>query len=144
MAGRTSGHHPHYVIWFDFISRKEITMASHENEQSYFFMGFLVGGIFGALAGIFFAPKSGKELRSDIREKGNEVLEDAKEIYADAGTKAKEIIEEAKHRADELKKEADRYLSEARRKAKDILARGEKKAAGSGEAEKGETGGREV
>jgi len=51
----------------------------------------------GALAGIFFAPKSGKELRSDIKEKGSEVLKDAKGIYADTSTKAKEIIEEAKH-----------------------------------------------
>jgi gas vesicle protein len=33
------------------------------------------------LAGIFFAPKSGKELRSDLREKGSEVLKDAKESY---------------------------------------------------------------
>jgi gas vesicle protein len=30
----------------------------------------------GALVGIFFAPKSGKELRSDIKEKGSEVLKD--------------------------------------------------------------------
>ena len=67
-------------------------------------MGFLIGGVLGALAGIFFAPKSGKELRSDLQEKGSEILKDAKEIYADAGTKAKEIIEEAKHQAKELKK----------------------------------------
>ena len=88
--------------------------------------GFLIGGVLGALEGIFFAPESGKELRSDIKEKGSEVLKDAKEIYADASTKTKEIIEEAKHQAEELKKEADRYLSEARQKAKEILARVEK------------------
>ena len=101
-------------------------MAEHEKQQGHFFMGFLIGGVLGALAGIFFAPKSGKELRSDIKEKGSEVLKDAKEIYADASTKAKEIIEEAKHQAEELKKEADRHLSEARQKAKEILARGER------------------
>ena len=101
-------------------------MAEHEKQQGHFFMGFLIGSVLGALAGIFFAPKSGKELRSDIKEKGSEVLKDAKGIYADASTKAKEIIEEAKHQAEELKKEADRYLSEARQKAKEILARGEK------------------
>ena len=34
-------------------------------------------GVFAAvLAGILFAPKSGKELRSDIKEKGSEVLKD--------------------------------------------------------------------
>jgi gas vesicle protein len=104
-------------------------MAEPENQQGHFFMGFLIGGVLGALAGILLAPKSGKELRSDITEKGSEVLKDAKEIYTDAGTKAKEIIEEARHQAEGLKKEADRYLLEARQKAKEILARVEKKEA---------------
>ena len=101
-------------------------MAEHANQRGHIFMGFLMGSILGGLAGILFAPKSGKDLRADINEKGREVLKDAKEIYADASTKAKEIIEEAKHQAEELKKEADRYLSEARQKAKEILVRVEK------------------
>ena len=64
-------------------------MAEHEKPQGYFFMGFLIGGVLGALAGIFFAPKPGKDLRSDLKEKGSEVLKDGKEIYADASTKAR-------------------------------------------------------
>jgi gas vesicle protein len=124
--------------------RRVFAMAENEKEQGYFFMGFLMGGVLGVLAGIFFAPKSGKELRFDIKEKGSEVLKDGKEIYADASTRAKEIIEEAKHQAKELKKEADRHLSEARQKAKEILARSEKKDAKAGEAEEGDTGGREI
>jgi gas vesicle protein len=124
--------------------KEEFHMAEHENQRGHFFMGFLIGSVLGALAGIFFAPKPGKELRSEIKEKGSEVLKDAKEIYADASTRAKEIIEEAKHQAKELKKEADRHLSEARQKAKEILARGEKKETEAGESEKGDRGGREV
>jgi gas vesicle protein len=104
-------------------------MEEQEKSQCHFFKGLLIGGVLGALAGLLFAPKSGKELRSDIKEKGTEVLKDAKEMYADAGTKAKEIIEEGKHQAQELKKEADRYLSEARQKAKEMLACGGKKEA---------------
>ena len=101
-------------------------MAEHEKPQGHFFMGFLIGSFLGALAGIFFAPKSGKELRSDLKEKGSEVLKDTKEIYADASTKAKEIIVETKYQAKKLKKEADRYLSEARQKGKEIFIRLEK------------------
>ena len=82
-------------------------MAEQEKPQCRFCMGLLIGGVLGALAGIFFAPKSGKELRSDIKEKGSEVLKDGKEIYADASTKTKEIIEEAKSQAKELKKEVE-------------------------------------
>ena len=101
-------------------------MAENGKDCGNFLKGFVIGNVLGALAGIFFAPKSGKELRSNIKEKGSEVLKDAKDIYADASTKAKKIIEEAKHQAEELKKEADRYLSEARQKAKEILVRVEK------------------
>jgi gas vesicle protein len=74
------------------------------------------------LAGIFFASESGKELRSDIKEKGSEGLRDARGIYADAIQKAEESIEEAKHQTEELKKEDKLHLSEARQKAKEILA----------------------
>jgi len=82
-------------------------MAEQEKPQCSFCMGLLIGGALGALAGIFFAPKSGKELRNDIKDKGNEVLKDAKKIYAGAGTKTKEIIENTKYQANELKKEAE-------------------------------------
>jgi len=82
-------------------------MEEQEKPQCHFCMGLLIGGALGALAGIFFAPKSGKELRSDIKEKGSEVLKDTKEIYADANTKEKEIIGEVKHQAKDLKKETE-------------------------------------
>ena len=82
-------------------------MEEHENPQCHFCMGLLIGGVLGALAGILFAPKSGKKLRSDIKEKGSEFLNDGKKIYADASTKAKEIFEDVKHQAKDLKKEAE-------------------------------------
>jgi len=64
-------------------------MEENEKTECHFFMGLLIGGALGALAGIFFAPKSGKELRLDIKEKGSEMLRDAKEIYADATKRQK-------------------------------------------------------
>ena len=122
----------------------ELNMVEQENPQCRFCMGLLIGGVLGALAGIFFAPKSGKELRSDIEDKGIEVLKDGKEIYADASTRVKEIIEEAKHQARELKQEVDRHLSEARQKAKEIFAHSEKKEAETGEEGKGRIGEKKV
>ncbi len=119
-------------------------MAENEKECGDFLKGFVIGGVLGALAGIFFAPKSGKELSSDVKEKGSEVLKAVKGIYGDASTRAKEIIEDAKHQAKELKQEADRHLSEACRKAKEISAHGEKREVEAGESEKGGTGTREV
>ena len=109
-------------------------MAECEDPQGHFFRGLLIGSVLGALAGIFFAPKSGKELRSQVKEIGSEVLKDGREISADAGMRAKAIIEEAKHQAKELKKEADRHFSATRQKAREILARAENKDAEAGEA----------
>ncbi|KAF0155842.1 MAG: putative gas vesicle protein [Syntrophaceae bacterium] len=111
-------------------------MTEHEKPQDHLFLGLLIGGALGVLAGILFAPKSGTKLRSEIREKRNAVLKDAKEIYADASTKAKEIIEEATHQAMALKKDADRHFAETRQKTKEILAHGEKKQAEAGVTEK--------
>ena len=82
-------------------------MEEQEKPQCHFCMGLLIGGALGALAGIFFAPKSGKELRSDIKGKGSEVLKDVRNIYTDAGSKTKEIIGKAKYQAKDLKKEAE-------------------------------------
>ena len=56
------------------LSEGEFNMEAHEEPHCHFCMGVLIGGILGALAGIFFAPKSGKELRSDIKEKGGAFL----------------------------------------------------------------------
>jgi len=82
-------------------------MEEQEKTKVHFFKGLLVGGALGALAGILFAPKSGKEMRSDIKKKGNKIVKDGQEIYADASIKAKEIIGEVKHQAKELRKEAE-------------------------------------
>lgn len=64
-------------------------MTEHEKPRSHCFSSFLLGGVLGALAGIFFTLKAGKVLRSDIRGNGSEVVKGAKEIYADASTREK-------------------------------------------------------
>lgn len=110
-------------------------MTEQERPRGHLFVGLLIGGALGALAGILLAPKSGKELRSEIKEKGDLVLKDAKDIYADTSTKAKEIVGEAMHQVMGLKKDADRHFSEARQKTKEILADGEKNKAETGVTE---------
>lgn len=102
-------------------------MEEQEKTQGHLIKGFLIGGFLGAMAGLFFAPKSGKELRSAVRELKREFLRDGEKFYSDVSADAKEIIEEAKHQAKDLKQEGDRHLSETRQKVKEITARGEKK-----------------
>jgi gas vesicle protein len=96
-------------------------METIQNGYGRFLTGFLIGGSLGAMAGILFAPKSGKELRSELKQKGSEAFEDAKHMYGDTMEKAETILEDARRRAKELKEEADRLVSEARFKARGIL-----------------------
>jgi len=96
-----------------------------------FLGGLFFGGLVGGLAGLIFAPKAGRELRADFKQKGAE----AKKMYNDSVIKAKTIIDDARNRAGELRREAVRQLSEARTKARDILARQETTPAGHSKEE---------
>ena len=58
-------------------------MAENGNDGGGFLRGFLIGGVLGAIAGLLFAPKSGKELRSELKQKGSEVLDEAKGFYSE-------------------------------------------------------------
>jgi gas vesicle protein len=73
-------------------------METNGYSYSSLFKGFLIGSFLGAAAGILFAPKSGEELRSNIREKGEKALKDTKEFYSDTKAKAESFYGSAKHR----------------------------------------------
>jgi len=62
-----------------------------------FFGGLFLGGLLGGVAALFFAPKSGEELRSDVKHQGDRALGEAKKLYSEAETKAKTLFEDAKH-----------------------------------------------
>ena len=49
-----------------------------DNGGSGFFSGLLVGGAIGAIAGILFAPKAGKETRDGLISESDEILNKAK------------------------------------------------------------------
>ena len=53
---------------------------------------FVLGGIAGALAGILFAPKSGKELRGSFKERAGEAREKSRESYFDAQERRQERV----------------------------------------------------
>ena len=91
---------------------KEITAQEMTNGVGVFLKGLLVGGILGAVAGILLAPKPGRELRADIKEKGETAIKDAKRVYEDSRTRAKAALEAAKQRAEEIKSKAIKETGE--------------------------------
>jgi gas vesicle protein len=72
--------------------KEERTMAA--NGRNYFgvWKGLMVGSFLGAAAGFLLAPKSGKELRSEIKDKTNKALDETKRFYSDGGTKFKDTM----------------------------------------------------
>lgn len=54
--------------------------------------GFMIGGLIGAALGILYAPKSGKEIRKEIRNAAEDLLEKAKEQYEETSRKIEHLV----------------------------------------------------
>ena len=74
-------------------------MEDHEDHKDHFGKGLLVGGLIGVVAMLLYAPKSGKELRTDLKK-----------------------------RMDDLKKGAGRYVRKLKKDGQLILVRTREKA----------------
>ena len=109
-------------------------MSNENNSGSGFLIGLIAGGALGAIFGLLYAPKSGKELREDIRTKSNEYLDDADKYIEDAKVRAKnlindgkkksdELIADAKVKSEELLKEAQKIFDDAKSKASKTVAK---------------------
>lgn len=80
---------------------------------------FLTGAVIGAGIGMLFAPKSGKELRKDLKEKLDELIAKAKDVDLD------EVKENIENKVEEIKLELadldkEKVLKIAKQKAKEI------------------------
>jgi gas vesicle protein len=92
---------------------------SENNVGKGLLIGFLAGGAIGAVLALLYAPKSGKELRGDIKEKADEYLGEAEKYIADAKDKAKDMINEGK-------KKSEKLISDAKVKSEELLKDAEK------------------
>lgn len=61
-----------------------------------FYKGLALGAVVGAVAGVLYAPKSGKETREDIKNKSIEVKDNATKLYADARASLERKVTEIK------------------------------------------------
>lgn len=90
-------------------------MASDSDEFGSFLVGFIVGGLTGAVVSLLFAPQSGEETRALIRDKSIEIRDRAADTAEEALARAEAAAAEARQRADELTKVA-------RQRAEDLAA----------------------
>lgn len=69
---------------------------SRDNLGKGILIGFLTGSVVGSIIALLYAPKTGKELRGDIREKTDELMEGAEQYLSEAKEKAVDLINDGK------------------------------------------------
>ncbi|MFC5704363.1 YtxH domain-containing protein [Cohnella faecalis] len=66
------------------------------------FKGALIGGAVGAATALLFAPKSGRELRSDIKNRYIDAQDRTKQFVSDVTSKAKDTVSQVGDQASDL------------------------------------------
>jgi len=75
-------------------------MSDHDDFGA-FLIGFVVGGVAGAVAALLLAPQSGEETRALIKDKSIELRDKAAEQAEMVATKANDFAGQAKTRSKE-------------------------------------------
>lgn len=75
-------------------------MSDHDDFGA-FLIGFVVGGVAGAMAALLLAPQSGEETRALIKDKSIELRDKATEQAEMVASRANEFADEAKIRGKE-------------------------------------------
>ncbi len=75
---------------------------SDRDEFGAFLVGFIVGGLTGAVVALLFAPQSGEETRALIKDKSIELRDRASQTAEEALARADELAREVRERGGEL------------------------------------------
>jgi gas vesicle protein len=95
---------------------------SERDEFGAFLVGFVVGGLTGAVVALLFAPQSGEETRALIKDKSIELRDKAQVTAEEALARAEQMASDARARAEELTREARTRAEEL---AKEVRQRGQ-------------------
>jgi len=109
---------------------------SDRDEFGAFLVGFIVGGLSGAVVALLFAPQTGEETRALIKDKSIELRDRAQITAEEAIARAEAVAADARARADDLARqlrerghEVADTVRERGQSAMDAVRRTSKKAA---------------
>ena len=98
---------------------------SDRDEFGAFLVGFIVGGLSGAVVALLFAPQAGEETRALIRDKSIELRDKAQVSAEEAMTRAEAAAADARARADEMAKQlrerSQQVMDDARERGKGVV-----------------------
>src|SRR5215207_4288931 len=75
---------------------------SERDEFGAFLVGFIVGGLSGAVVALLFAPQTGEETRALIKDKSIELHDKAQQTAEEARARADELARQLKERGQEV------------------------------------------
>jgi gas vesicle protein len=102
-------------------------MAENENGTSG--LGWFLAGLgVGALIGVLYAPKAGKETREDLMNGALEAKDKAAELVEKGKQKAAEYVETGKQYVEQGKQLAGEYVEQGKQKAAELVEEGKKQA----------------
>ena len=88
------------------------------------FISFLVGGAVGSAIALLYAPKSGKQLRSDISRKTSDLIDQGKKLTYDSWSDAKEAAESTFESANDFLNTGMEKIAHKTEKVKDAIRTG--------------------
>ncbi len=98
---------------------------SERDEFGAFLVGFIVGGLTGAVAALLFAPQSGEETRAVIKERSIELRDKATSEAEEAWKRAESAAIDARHKAEELSRQAlaqgEEITLKARKRGEELI-----------------------
>jgi gas vesicle protein len=98
---------------------------SERDEFGAFLVGFIVGGLTGAVAALLLAPQSGEETRAVIKERSIELRDKAQVEAEEAWKHAEAAAIEARHKAEELSRQAmaqgEEITLKARKRGEELI-----------------------
>jgi gas vesicle protein len=99
-------------------------MSDQDQSFGAFLVGIVVGGLVGAAVALLYAPQSGLETRTYIKDKSIELKDKAAETVEEARVRTEQALEDARVRADaalsDVKSRADE-LSKLTKRQKVVL-----------------------
>ncbi|GEK31812.1 hypothetical protein KZO01_21210 [Kurthia zopfii] len=87
-----------------YVSRQEALYEKESSGGKEFVIGAIVGGLVGAAAALFLAPKTGKDLRNDVIIQANTLKEKSSGITSQVKEKSSELASQAKEKSAQLSK----------------------------------------
>lgn len=97
-------------------------MSDNNMNGKDFLLGAVVGGVIGAVSALLLAPKTGKELRTDLSDQYQNVSERTQKIASDVSERSQKIASDVSEKTQKLAGEVSTKSQEIAGKAKDVAS----------------------